>query len=161
MTHFAALDIRLADDYLTIGPVALVPRGSSVNEITRVLGPPDRILPMHYNNLFVNTLYLYDQLGIRFWAKAEVVSELQIVFETEERETFPVNSFVGPLQYKSYTLLPPVAGSTFMDNKLSGFVQDLERLQYDRVVYEAKTLKIKYTALVSKRTGDLQYLSIS
>ncbi len=161
MPPFAALDIRLADDYITIGPVVLVPRGSTVSEVTRVLGAPDRILPLNHNNVLINTLYLYDNIGIRFWAKAEVVSELQVVFETEKRETFPANSFVGPLQYKNYVLLPPVPSSAFRSNKLIGFVQDLERLQYDRVVYEAKNTKIKYTALVNRITDNIQYISVS
>ena len=155
-----ALDVRLAQDHITIGPVQLLPRGSTVSALTHALGQPDRILPMHHNNTPINTLYIYDQIGIRFWAKDEIVSELQLVLETKESETFPVRAFVGPIEYRGQTLFPPVPSSFFTSGGLPGFVQDTDRLQYGTIVYEAKTPHLMYTVPISNLTGNTQYISI-
>ena len=155
------LDVHLTDEYVFIGPVPVLPRGNTVTNLIQVLGEPDRVLPMHYNNVLVNTLYLYDHLGIRFWAKGEQVSELQLVLETEARETFPIHSFTGQFEYKGYSLLPPVPGSLLASGELVGFEQDTDVLQYDRVVYIARTPQIKYTVLISNVTRNVKYVSIA
>ncbi len=155
------LDIRLTDDSVSVGPVALVPRGSTVDNLVLALGKADRILPMQYDNVLVNTLYIYDQLGIRFWAKADVVSELQIILETEKRETFPTHSFIGSFEYKGRVLLPPVSGNIFTNGELAEFVQDNDSLQYDREVYVANTPLMKYTVLISNSTNSIKYISVS
>ena len=116
---------------------------------------------MQYDNVLVNTLYIYDQLGIRFWAKADVVSELQIILETEKRETFPTHSFIGSFEYKGRVLLPPVSGNIFTNGELAEFVQDNDSLQYDREVYVANTPLMKYTVLISNSTNSIKYISVS
>ncbi|MDQ2771452.1 MAG: hypothetical protein M3Y54_13250 [Bacteroidota bacterium] len=94
MTTFAALDIRLTEEYMTIGLVALIPRANKAEKLVPLLGPPNRIMDLQYNN----TVYIYDQFGIRLWAEAGVVSELQLALETEARDTFPKSAFVGPIE---------------------------------------------------------------
>ncbi|MDQ2771451.1 MAG: hypothetical protein M3Y54_13245 [Bacteroidota bacterium] len=155
------IDIRLTDEYISVGPVAIVLRGSQVDTLVRVLGKADRILPITYNNALVNTLYIYDHFGIRFWAKGDIVSELQIVLETEKRETFPAYSFLGPLDYKGHIFLPPVSNNLLVNGDLNGFVQDTDRLQYNRQVYVDRTPLIKYTVLISNITNNVKYISIS
>ena len=155
------IDIRLNDEYISVGPVALVLRGSPVDNLLHALGKADRILPIMYNNALVNTLYIYDHLGIRFWAKGDIVSELQIVFETEQRETFPTYSFIGPLDYKGNILLPPVSNNVLVSSDLTGFVQDTDKLQYNRQVYIDETPLVKYTVLISNDTSNVKYISIS
>lgn len=160
MTSYS-LDIQLAAEYVSIGFVPVLPRDTTAASLIQVLGEADRILPMQHNNVLVNTLYLYDHLGIRFWAKGELVSELQLVLETEKCETFPASSFAGSFECNSYSLLPPVPGTKLASGELGGFIQDTGALQYDRVVYVAQTPQIKYTAVLNNNTGNIKYISAS
>jgi hypothetical protein len=155
------LDIRLTEAGITIGPVLLVPCGSQVASLYQLLGVPDRILPMLYKELTINNLYLYDMLGVRFWAKQEVVSELQLVLETTPRETFPTQAFKGGIYYQNCLLPIPISGTVFQQGLLPGFVQNDDRLHYGQVVFEHKTATGKYVVLINSTTGNVEYISIS
>jgi hypothetical protein len=155
------LDIRLTEAGITIGPVLLVPYGSQVASLYQLLGAPDRILPMFYKEQPINNLYLYDMLGIRFWAKQEVVSELQLVLETTPRETFPTKAFKGGIYYQNRLLPILISGTVSQQGLLPGFIQNDDRLQYGQVVFEHKTATSKYVVLISSTTGNVEYISIS
>lgn len=159
MTNYP-LDIRLASEYITIGPVPLVPRGSPVEKLLQVLGQPTRVLAMSHEGVLINELYIYDTAGIRFWAKTGIIGELQLVFELEDRESFPYAPFVGSLEYERYTLTGPISGDLFTTGKLADFVQDTDQLQYNRIVYKAKKARLTYTALINSNTNTLSYISI-
>lgn len=156
MSLFAAFDIRLTDDYITIGPVALIPRANKVDKLVQLLGPPERILELQYNN----TVYIYDHAGIRFWAEAGVVGEFQLVLETEARDTFPTSPFVGPIEYRKRVVDTPIPGEMLNNGELPGFIQDTEHLQYGVIMYTAKMPLIAYTAIVSALTGNIKSISI-
>ena len=152
---FSALDVRLGDDYITVGPVAFIPRGKAVSDLIFILGAPSRSMALEYS-----VLHIYDHLGLRFWAKNGVVSEFQIVLETEDHYALPSQAFVGLLQYRGQVLIIPVPGSLFSEREIRDFVQDTDPLQYGVVTYDAKLPRLTYSATMSKRTGNLQYLSI-
>jgi hypothetical protein len=107
--YLPMLSIHLMATTVALGAVALVPRGSPVRELLRALGDPSRCLALSTTN----TLYLYDQLGLRFWAEPStgLVGELQLVLETQPGAVFPAQPFTGLLSYEGQPLALPVPAS--------------------------------------------------
>jgi len=153
------LAIHLTPTLLELGAVALAPRGSSVADLLRALGPPTRCLTLSATS----TLYLYDQLGLRFWAAPTtgVVGEVQLVLETQPREVFPTHPFTGLLRYQGQRLALPVPASLLAQGTLPGFELEQEYQRYAWTVYALTTPSLRYTAFISRTTDHVEWLSIS
>ena len=127
--------------------------------LLRALGPPTRCLAVSPTN----ALYLYDQLGLRFWAAPAtgLVGELQLVLETQPREVFPTQPFTGLLSYEGQPLALPVPAWRLAQGQLPGFQLNEDYQQYAWPVYELATPFLRYTAFVSRTTEYVEWLSIS
>ena len=136
-----------------------MPRGSPVQDLQRALGPPTRCLTLSATN----TLYLYDQLGLRFWAAPAtgLVGELQLVLETRPEVVFPTHPFTGLLRYQGQRLALPVPASLLAQGTLPGFQLDGEYQRYAWTVYARTTPALRYTAFISRTTDHVEWLSIS
>ncbi len=134
-------------------------RNCPVKDLLGALGPPTRCREMSATS----TLYLYDQLGLRFWADPVIslVSELQLVLETQSRPVFPTESFAGPLSYQGQPLTLPVPASQLAQGKWPGFRPNVDYQKYAWSVYELHTPCLCYTAFISRTTDNVEWLSIS
>lgn len=153
--------VSLAENVVTLGPVQLVPRLSRVEAVAAALGQPSRVLPLYYKEVLQNTLYLYDELGIRFWAKNEVITEWQLVLETKAAEVFPTRAYTGPLAYQGQTLALPLPGSLLATGQLPGFQLDTDAKQYGITTYRSTGLPLTYVVTVSRLTPNVAIISVS
>jgi hypothetical protein len=153
------LSIHLMATSVALGAVTLVPRGSPVRELLWALGDPSRCLALSTTN----TLYLYDQLGLRFWAEPStgLVGELQLVLETQPGAVFPAQPFTGLLSYEGQPLALPVPASQLAQGRLPAFQLNEDYQQYAWSVYELNTPYLRYVAFISRTTANVEWLSIS
>jgi len=163
-THFlpsylATLSIQLTATAIELGTMALVPRGHPISDLLRALGPPTRCLAMSATN----TLYLYDELGLRFWADPNtcLVGELQLVLETQPRAVLPTHPFAGLLSYQGQPLALPVPASRLAQGKWPGFRLNEDYQQYAWSVYELRTPYLRYAAFISRTTDNVEWVSIN
>jgi len=110
-----------------------------------------------------NTLYLYDELGLRFWAdpSTSLVGELQLVLETQPRAVFPTHPFAGLLSYQGQPLALPVPASQLAQGKWPGFRLNGDYQHYAWSVYELNTPCLRYAAFISRTTDNVEWISIS
>lgn len=155
------LSVRLAAAFVGVGGAQLQPRRSTVADLTAALGPPSRVLPLYYKEVLQNTLYLYDELGIRFWAKNDVVTEWQLVLETKAADVFPKQAYTGALDYLGLALPVPLPGSLFATGQLPGFVLDTDAQQYGVTTYRRAGPPLTYKATLSRQTGNVATVSVS
>ena len=113
------LSINLTAASVELGGGALVPRGSPAAGLLRALGPPTRCLMVSPTN----ALYLYDQLGLRFWVAptTSLVGELQLVLETQPRAVFPTQPVTGLLSYEGQPVALPVLAGRLAQGQVPGF----------------------------------------
>lgn len=153
--------VRLAAESATVGGAPLLPRHSTVADLAAALGPPSRVLPLYYKEVLQNTLYLYDELGIRFWAVHEVVTEWQLVLETKAADVFPKQAYTGALDYQGQALPVPLPGHLLASGQLPGFVLDGDAQQYGVTTYRCAGPPLTYAATLSRQTDNIATISVS
>jgi hypothetical protein len=67
-------------------------------------------------------VYIYDDLGIKFWEKENVVTEFQIALDKSVNEYMPQQAYQGELSYKN----KPIVDIRFL-NHLTAFDKNLEK----------------------------------
>ncbi|GAB3634456.1 hypothetical protein GCM10027422_00460 [Hymenobacter arcticus] len=158
--NLAILTIQLFEEYICIGATKILPKGRPVDALIQLLGPVDRVLPLYHKGVLQSLLYIYDQLGLRFWTHAGVIGEVQVVLETGERDVFPVHSFSGKLVYRGQLVPLPMPGNLLMSGQLPGFVRDDDAARWHMIAYEAQLPPLRYYAIVHSVTGNVQSISV-
>jgi hypothetical protein len=156
----ATLTIQLAEECIFIGATRILPKGRPLGDLTQLLGPVSRVLPLYHKDVLQSMLHIYDQLGLRFWAHAGMIREVQVVLETEERAVFPVHGFSGELVYRGQPVPLPMPGSLLTSGQLAGFVRDDDAARWSMTAYEAQLPQLRYYAIVHSITGNVKSISI-
>ena len=91
-----------------------------------------RVIPLDNGS----TLYISDRLGLRFWTKDGIFTQLQIHLEIKENPLFPKNFFDGLLFINSQSISIPVKVEQLRKLKNASFSVDDDSKRFGVNIYE-------------------------
>lgn len=141
------MKLELTKDHPILDGNIIDVKNIAVPSLLSVLGSNDRLFKL---DLGVS-IYVFDQSGVRFWARNNVAYQVQFLLEESDDPKSPKGTFQGDIFLESIYLSRPVLIKTIQAIPNIKVVQDDDSLQYKLNIYQITFQNRKYRFWVDDR----------